>query len=202
MKEKIKYCVYKKSNGMAYVSEVEKKELEADLIGRATTEEDAKKILVEYISKPTIKYRLGYEYLFVSKKAFIYEADIIGSMSITVLFKIFDIEGNEILFETKEDELKEKTLKLVNGEEDYLCNLFKCCFNKELFQQSKIFNFIPTKKILIDNYIVVMDIKFYTKDSLQIKEKEFKDIILNNIDLFDVSDNKPARSIGYITEEV
>lgn len=54
MKEK--YYVYKKSNGMAYVTEVEKKELEADLIGIASTEEEAKKILLEYISKSTRKF--------------------------------------------------------------------------------------------------------------------------------------------------
>ena len=207
MKEK--YYVYKKLNGMAYVTEVEKKELEADLIGIAYTEEEAKKILVEYISKPTRKYRLGYDYVFLPKDRFEYKGDLIGSMSIIVLFKIFDIEGNEILFETKEDELKEKTLKLGNGEKYYLCDLFKCCFNKELFKQSKTFEFIPTIELIKSKYIVVMDIKSYTKDidkgileQTIIDENEFNDIILNNIDLFDVTDNKPAQSTSYITEEV
>lgn len=209
MQEKLKYYVYKIENGLGAVSEREKDGLEDDLIGIASTEEEAKKILLEYISKPTRKYRLGYDYVFLPKKSFEYKGDKIGSMSIIVLFKIFDIEGNEILFETKEEKLKEKPLKLVNGEKYYLCDLFKCCFNKELFRKSKTFNFIPTKKIIIDNYIVVMDINFYTKDidkdisePVQIEEKEFNDIMLKNLDLFNVSDNKPAQSTSYITEEV
>ena len=55
------------------------------------------------------KYRLGYDYLFLPKRTFKYKGDLIGGISIMVLFKIYDVNGNEILFETKGEELKEQT---------------------------------------------------------------------------------------------
>ncbi|EGT0690871.1 hypothetical protein GW986_14040 [Clostridium perfringens] len=157
------------------------------------------------------KYRLGYDYLFLPKKTFMYKGDLIGATSIMVLFKIYDMNGNEILFETEGDELKEQTLKLKNGEECYLSELFYCCFNKEQFKESKTFDFSPTMNVIMSNCSIAMTIHSYTKDleiknvilePVQIEEKEFNDIMLNNLDLFDVTDNKPAQSTTYIAEEV
>lgn len=157
------------------------------------------------------KYRLGYDYLFLPKEPFMYKGDLIVSTSIMVLFKVYDIEGNEILFESEEDKLKEQKLKLRNGEECYLYNLFRCCFDKDMFKENKIFDFIPTMNLIMSNYRVDMTIISYTKDlngknfiaeGVQIEDKEFNDIMLNNLDLFDVIDNKPAQSTSYTVEEV
>lgn len=206
---KKKYYVYKTSDGMAYVSKVEKKELEDDLIGISSTVKQAQRILVEYIIKPIRKYRIGYDYLFLPKKTFEYKGDKIGAMSIIVLFKIFDIEGNEILFETKEEELKDQILKLKNGEECFLCNLLKCYFDKDKFKESNTFDFIQAVCEIKSGYRVSFEINSYTKDidngilePIQIEENEFLDIMQKHLELFDVTDNKPAKSTSYITEEV
>ncbi|MDM0612416.1 hypothetical protein QTH09_15485 [Clostridium perfringens] len=156
------------------------------------------------------RYRLGYDYVFIPKKTFKYENDLIASTSILVLFKIYDINGNEILFETNEEELKEQKLSLRNGDECYLCDLFKCYFN--IFKTSSSnppFDFMPTEYLFKSGYVVNFTIIKYTKDinteisePILIDEKEFVDIMKKNLDLFDVSDNKPAQSIAYIAVEV
>lgn len=157
------------------------------------------------------KYRLGYDYLFLPEKSFMYKDDLIGSTSIMVLFKIYDMEGNEILFETEGEELKEQTIKLKNNDECYLSELFYCSFNKDQFKESNTFDFSPTMNVIMSNYRVNMTIHSYTKDlhiddlifeAIQIEEQEFNDIMLNNLELFDVTDNKPAQSTSYIAEEV
>lgn len=156
------------------------------------------------------RYRLGYDYLFLPKKSFMYKGDLIGATSITILFKILDMEGNEILFETIGDKLDEQTLKLKNGEECYLCNLFKCYFDKELFKESNNFDFAPTiyfVESVKSGYSVSFEIHSYTKDidngileATEIDRNEFIDIMKNNLDLFDTTDNKPAQSTSYVSE--
>lgn len=155
------------------------------------------------------KYRIGYDYLFLPKKSFMYKGDLIGATSITILFKILDVEGNEILFETTGNELKEQTLKLKNGEECYLCDLFKCYFDKELFKESNNFDFVPTIHVIKSSYSVSFEIYSYTKDidngileATEIDRNEFIDIMENHLDLFDTTDNKPAQSTSYVTEEI
>ncbi|EGS5729695.1 hypothetical protein I9Y33_002662 [Clostridium perfringens] len=132
-------------------------------------------------------------------------------MSIIVLFKIFDTQGNEILFKTKDNDLKEQKLKLRDGKYCYLNELFGCCFDKEQFKESNTFNFIPTINLLKSDCAVHFPIIGYTKDictgsgtseAIPIDKEEFTDIILNNLDLFDVTNNKPAQSTSYITEKV
>ncbi|WP_283689684.1 hypothetical protein [Clostridium perfringens] len=156
------------------------------------------------------RYRLGYDYVFIPKKTFKYENDLIASTSILVLFKIYDINGNEILFETNEEELKEQKLSLRNGDECYLCDLFKCYFNIfKTCSSNPPFDFMPTEYLFKSGYVVNFTIIKYTKDinteisePILIDEKEFVDIMKKNLDLFDVSDNKPAQSIAYIAVEV
>lgn len=160
--------------------------------------------------KRKYRYRLGYDYLFLPKKSFMYKGDLIGATSITILFKILDMEGNEILFETIGDKLDEQTLKLKNGEECYLCNLFKCYFDKELFKESNNFDFAPTiyfVESIKSGYSVSFEIHSYTKDidngileATEIDRNEFIDIMKNNLDLFDTTDNKPAQSTSYVSE--
>ena len=157
------------------------------------------------------KYRLGYDFLFLPNRTFKYKGELIGGTSITVLFKIYDIDGNEILFETEEEELKEQTLKLKNGEECYLCDLFYCSFDKEKFKEDQTFDFSPTMNVIMSNCRIAMEIHSYTKDievrkvilkPENIDKEEFNDIMLNNLERFDVTDNKPAQSCSYIAVEV
>ena len=182
-----------------------------ELVESKENKNDKKAVEKKKMIKGIRKYRLGYDYVFLPKKPFMYKGDLIGATSIMVLFKIYDMNGNEILFETEGEELKEQTLKLKNGEECYLSELFYCYFDKELFKDNQTFDFSPTMNVIISNCRVAMKIQTYTKDLLVrelilepviIEKNEFDDIISNNLELFDVTNNKPAQSTSYIAEEV
>ncbi len=185
------------------------KELE-DYIKSKENNQNEKIIEKKKVIKGIRKYRLGYDYLFLPKRTFKYKNELIGGISIMVLFKVYDMNGNEILFET-EEELKEQTLKLKNGEECYLCDLFYCSFDKELFKDNQTFDFSPTINVIMSNCRIAMEIYSYTKDievrkvilePENIDREEFNDIMLNNLELFDVTDNKPAQSCSYIAVEI
>ena len=151
------------------------------------------------------KYRLGYDYLFLPKRTFKYKGDLIGGISIMVLFKIYDVNGNEILFETKGEELKEQTIKLKNGEECYLSELFYCSFDKELFKENQTFDFSPTMNVIMSNCRIAMEIHSYTKDIevrkviLEPENIDREELPLNIIvPAFAISELKTAFQIGFI----
>ncbi|OQR53187.1 hypothetical protein [Bacillus sp. CDB3] len=148
------------------------------------------------------KYRLGYDYLFLPSKSFSYKSDYLGSMSINVLFKVFDGEGNEKLFES--EELNDQKLYFENGNSCYLTNLISCSFDRE-----NILNFEPNILWIKQcDYQIEWEIDFYTKDldegilePKNISEAEFMDIMKSNIDLFDNIDNYPTQNTSYFTQE-
>ncbi|HBC2034655.1 TPA: hypothetical protein I9Z65_002907 [Clostridium perfringens] len=186
------------------------KELE-DYLKTKEKNKDEKIVENKKAIKGIRKYRLGYDFLFLPNRTFKYKGELIGGTSIMVLFKIYDIDGNEILFETEGEELKEQTLKLKNGEECYLCDLFYCSFDKEKFKEDQTFDFSPTMNVIMSNCRIAMEIHSYTKDievrrvilePENIDREEFNDIMLNNLERFDVTDNKPAQSCSYIAVEV
>ncbi|HHD2769952.1 TPA: hypothetical protein ACOTG1_003185, partial [Clostridium perfringens] len=139
------------------------KELE-DYIKSKENNQNEKIVEKKKAIKGIRKYRLGYDYLFLPKRTFKYKGDLIGGTSIMVLFKIYDMNGNEILFETEGEELKEQTIKLKNGEECYLCELFYCSFDKDLFKDNQTFDFSPTMNVIMSNCRIAMEIHSYTKD--------------------------------------
>lgn len=186
------------------------KELE-DYLKTKEKNKDEKIVKNKKAIKGIRKYRLGYDFLFLPNRTFKYKGELIGGTSIMVLFKIYDMNGNEILFETEGEELKEQTIKLKNGEECYLCDLFYCSFDKEKFKEDQTFDFSPTMNVIISNCRIAMEIHSYTKDievrkvilePENIDREEFNDIMLNNLERFDVTDNKPAQSCAYIAVEV
>ncbi|MGU8438673.1 hypothetical protein ACV3OB_15135 [Clostridium perfringens] len=186
------------------------KELE-DYLKTKEKNKDEKIVKNKKAIKGIRKYRLGYDFLFLPNRTFKYKGELIGGTSIMVLFKIYDMNGNEILFETEGEELKEQTIKLKNGEECYLCYLFYCSFDKEKFKEDQTFDFSPTMNVIMSNCRIAMEIHSYTKDievrkvilePENIDREEFNDIMLNNLELFDVTDNKPAQSCSYIAVEV
>ena len=155
------------------------------------------------------KYRLGYDYLFVSDEPFLHTGAYFGATSINVLFRVFDLEGNEKLFET--DELEDQVLHFHNGNQFYLSNLIRSNIDKE-----KGFVIEPNILLLKESgesgYAFSWEIDYYTKDIIEedgftlnpikISENEFMGIITNNIKLFDIPDNKPAQSTGFFTQEI
>lgn len=153
-----------------------------------------------------MKYRLGYDHLFLAKKPFDYKGDLIGATSIYVIFKVFDKNKKEILFES--EKLKEQKLYFENGNSCYLSEFFDCFFDRE-----NITRFEPNIPLLKESgYSVSFRIESYTKDienekmlTLEptfIDKDEFMDIMKSNIENFDNTDNKPTQSTSYTTEIV
>uniref|UniRef100_UPI003F496215 hypothetical protein n=1 Tax=Bacillus multifaciens TaxID=3068506 RepID=UPI003F496215 len=148
------------------------------------------------------KYRLGYDYLFLASESFSYKDDYIGAMAVNVLFKVFDSEGNEKLFES--EELSDQKLYFENGNSCYLTDLIRCSTDRE-----NILNFEPNILLIKQSgYTLQWEIDSYEKDldegilePKKISEDEFMDIMKNNIDLFDNIDNYPAQSCSYFTQE-
>ncbi|PKR83078.1 hypothetical protein CWO92_21110 [Heyndrickxia camelliae] len=149
------------------------------------------------------KYRLGYDYLFLPSKSFSYKEELIGAMSINVLFKVIDDDGNEKLFES--EELKDQVTNLITGKQCYLYELFRCSVDKE-----KIVRFDPNIPLIKDfKYSLQFEINSYTKDldkgtlePVFISEAEFMEIMRNNFDLFDNVDNNSAQTTSYFIQEI
>ncbi|MBU4643040.1 hypothetical protein [Bacillus toyonensis] len=151
----------------------------------------------------TKKYRLGYDYLFLPSESITYKNDLISDMAITVLFKIYDDNGNEKLFVS--EELEDQSIRLKNGESCYLNDFINCVFDKE-----NIFEFEPNLLLMKElEGSLSWEIVCYEKgigqgvvNPEEISKGEFMDIMKTHIDLFDVSDNHPTQSTSYITREV
>lgn len=151
-------------------------------------------------------YRLGYDYVFFPKpkEAFVYKGDTIGAMSIYVMFQIFDENGKEELFESKD--LSDQRLLMKDGISTfYLSNLLSCSFNREtILHIEEDISLIEKSgykvQWKIDSYVKHLDKGIL--DFMEISEEEFMDIMRNHKDLFDNIDNYPAQTVSYITQEV
>ncbi|UIJ69882.1 hypothetical protein LW858_31585 (plasmid) [Bacillus cereus] len=77
-----------------------------------------------------MKYRLGYDYVFIPNEPIVNKGEDVSSMSVDVLFQVFDENGQERLFEGKE--LTDQRLLLKNGATCYLTGnysaTFRCLF--------------------------------------------------------------------------
>lgn len=151
------------------------------------------------------KYRLGYDYLFLPKETITYKNDLIGDMSITVLFKLYDEKGNEKLFES--EKMGDQSISLKNGERCYLSDFINCVFDREkIFEFELNPLFIKHLEGSLSWEVVhfekgIMKSRF-SVDSKEISKEEFMDIMRKHLDFFDVKDNYPAQTTSYITREV
>ena len=153
------------------------------------------------------KYRLGYEYAFTPRRSFKYKGDVIDSISITLLFNIYDKAGNEILFESKGEEFTEQKIKLNDIGKYYLFELLECyIFDKSLFLGKYLYKFFPIPQLLDSEYILMFKYLKFTKDiilndgflkSIEIEEAEFNEIIEKNLGVF----KNKTKIKSYITEE-
>ncbi|WP_419867645.1 hypothetical protein [Clostridium perfringens] len=152
------------------------------------------------------KYRLGYEYAFIPKRSFRHKDDAIDSISITILFNIYDKAGNEILFESEDDEFVEQKIKLDDIGEYYLFELLECFFHEALIDEEYLFRFIPSIELVESGYMLSFEFSKFKKyiilndgflKSIEIEEAEFNEIMRKNLGVFK---NKTAIK-SYITEE-
>ncbi|KIQ91327.1 hypothetical protein RW25_06015 [Bacillus sp. L_1B0_8] len=150
-----------------------------------------------------VKYRLGYDYVFIPNEPIAYKGEDVSSMSVYVLFQVFDENGQERLFES--EELEDQRLSLKNGESCYLTNLVRCSFDKET-----ILSFERNQSVLKDSgYTIEWTIDSYSKDvgigfaeAQEISKEEWMDMMVQYRELFDNRDNESAQSVAYFTEEV
>lgn len=150
-------------------------------------------------------YRLGYDFVFVSKDPFLFKGEWVGGISLDLLFKIFDAEGNETFFETSADDLKEQKIVSLENESYYLWELVTVSFDKE-----NLFSIHPNNALLekfsenfsweVESYWV--DLGQVVLEPKQISKAEFLDLLGQNKSLFDNSDNEATQTISYFTQEV
>lgn len=149
------------------------------------------------------QYRLGYHFLFSANPEFKYKNGDIGGMSFDVLFKMHDESGEEIFFES--DDEGERVITSRNGKTYYLFELITCSFDRE-----EIITINPNTPLVKElDFSLSWEIESYFKaidrgilESEEITESEFMDIMKNNKDAFDNSDNRSAQTMAYFTQEI
>ncbi|MGR5966605.1 hypothetical protein ACT7DB_30750 [Bacillus cereus] len=150
-----------------------------------------------------MRYRLGYDYVFIPNEPIVYKGEDVSSMSVDVLFQVFDENGQERLFEGKE--LTDQRLLLKNGSSCYLTELVRCSFDKET-----ILSFERNQRLLegsgytiewaIDSYAKAVGIGY--SEAQEMSKEEWMDMMVQYRELFDNRDNESAQSVAYFTEKV
>lgn len=147
-------------------------------------------------------YRQSNTYFFMLINEFLYNGKLIEGMAISLKYKIYKIKDNtEFLFKSDDEELIEQSIG-ANG--IYIHSYVKCYFDKE-----KVINIIIDEKGLekigfrveyeIDGYF-----KLIKNELIQVSKKLFYKIMKEGIELelFDISGNKPTQVIGYTAYEI
>lgn len=157
------------------------------------------------------KYRLGYDYLFLSHPAIKVGNREIGYIALNVKFKLFYVDSNiEILFDTDEDQIIGKVIHcdLKDSISNcYMSEFLKCSFDKKCKKYIKFEEI--NKEILkelgylieyeIDSYSmgVFTDTSHILTESEEISEEEFYRILTENFKNFDNIDNAKAQTCSY-----
>lgn len=150
------------------------------------------------------KYRLGYDYLFLASPPFEYKGEIIGSISINVIFKVCGKGGEEFTY--KED--KDHRIYLTVNKDVYAYQLFNCRID-----WNNLFVLEPRLDLQRPLGKVTYSVVGYTKEvqdsidscmmeSVEISKGEFEEILRCNFEKFDNSDNKSAQNTSYFTQEI
>lgn len=150
------------------------------------------------------KFRKGYEFTFLPKGgSFTYNNEMIGAMSLGIVYKLYNTEGQEILF--TESEANEYGMFHSENESYSIKALLEVSFDRE-----SILKFTPNKARLAEADLQFQwEINYYDKDigngflvGEESTEEEFMDIMKNNIERFDNPDNYPATSDSFFKKEV
>ena len=150
------------------------------------------------------KYRLNYDKLFIAKggiKGFKYKGEIIEALHIYFEYQVLDETGHEKFFTCSDDE--EMTEQLIDGH--CLNSFYKCCFDRD----SKCgYTMTPTEIAEKSDFNVIYNVdccfKVLRDEAYPtlISYEEFCDILLNNAEHLDISDNKPTQSVSYGANEI
>lgn len=150
------------------------------------------------------KYRLGYDYLFLASPPFEYKGEIIGSISINVVFKVCGKNGEEFTY----DEAKDHRIYFTLNKDVYAYQLFNCRIDWD-----NLFVLEPRLDLQRPLGKVSYSVEGYTKElkesiescmmkSVIISKVEFEEILKQNFEKFDNSANKSAHNTSYFTQEI
>ncbi|MCM3227700.1 hypothetical protein [Terribacillus saccharophilus] len=151
------------------------------------------------------KYRIGYDYTFLANKPFSHKNEIIDSTTVNVLFKVFDLNGQEIFFEATDGNLRDQMI-YKRGKSRYLTDFLKCSFDIK-----NILHFKLNVPLLKEFGITLLwEPDSYSKESRNngflrpemISEDEFRDIMRMHKELFDYSVNHSAQSTSFFTRRI
>lgn len=156
-----------------------------------------------------MKYSLGYDYMFLAWDSFMYDGELIGGMSLDVLFHITDKNGEEVYFENMLECIDKPIAELKNIDQlrnkVYLYDLYQCSYDKDeefVFTPTKHMKYFPCAGISIEIMRFYKDLKegcsFYP---VEISEAEFRKIIKEHPENFDNSDNISAQTGSYFYRE-
>lgn len=156
-----------------------------------------------------MKYRYIYDYLFIPNEEITVGDKVITDLTIYVKFKVYH-KGEEIFFDS------DKGIPLVidghsasEHRKISIEHIIRCVYNRE-----SMFEFLPTSTLRyaesngykisyeIDSYGWGVKVNECVSDGEYISKEQFEEIFRKYIDLFDCSDNYPAQSTCYSTEEV
>jgi len=163
------------------------------------------------------KYRLGYDRVFLAHPAIKRENEILAGLSITIKYKLFDLNTNlEIVFPDKDQSIG-KGVKYISEDgkyaeigDYYMSNFLKCSFDKDYEGYIRLEE-INKEKLKQMGYRLEYERSSYDKDvytddncifseSKNISKEEFYKILNENISNFDNIDNTlGAQSCSYVT---
>lgn len=150
------------------------------------------------------KYRLCYDKTFIAKRCiegFEYKGEMIEALQIYFEYQVLDKTGHEKFFTCSDnEEMKEQ---FIDGYD--LNSFYKCCYDRN----SKCgYIMTPTEIAKKSDFNVIYSVDSCFKVLCDeayptlISYEEFCDILLNNAEHFDISDNKPAQSVSYGANEI
>lgn len=168
------------------------------------------------------KYRLGYDNVLIAHPSIKEENKLIVGLALMIKYRLYDIENDlEIIFDEKEHDIGKKVSYIYSYGNStyadlrgwYLSDFLECSFDKNSSNYLK-FEMVNTEKLEQMGFRLEYEIVKYHKDILgepitfedkilpcaepqEITEKEFYDIIKNNIKNFDNEDNEIAQSTSY-----
>ncbi len=150
------------------------------------------------------KYRLAYDNLFSPNdpvKGIVYKNEQIFDLMLFLVYKVFDESDNEVFFEN--ERVTNHMLEYVQGKRCYLNDFYSCKIDENL-----IVEITPNSKLMEESqlrveYSIGGCLKFLSENNpIIIDYQEFKDILTNNFEAYNTTNNRPTQSTSYSAVEI
>jgi len=150
------------------------------------------------------KYRIMIDNLFIANtnEGFTYKDETIIDLSLLLVY-IFRHKktGDELLF--SKSDLEHQTIEYTSGENCSVSNFFSCHYDKQ-----NGFVVVPNKELHAKSEYEVTCViancfkSHSASEIISIQKLEFVDILVNNAEYLDTTDNKPTQKPSYSTIEL